>query len=145
MITRAQADQCFENGSMRSCYQTFFKMDTMQLDRRIGEAFEEASNETPFESVLSVRSFLSKIERHLNIRKDDIVKQQRVMFLLLKRHFHICDQAEILSCPNRDTKGVCDHTSIPTMDHSELHRKKRTLTSVEEETLSSFTKNPDVS
>ena len=129
MITRAQADQCFENGSMHSCYEAFFKMDTMELDRRIGEAFVEASNETPFESVLSVKSFLSMIERLLDIRKDDIVKQQRVMFLLLKRHFHICDQAEILSCPNRDTKGVCDHTSTPTKDHSEPLRKKRKLAS----------------
>merc|ERR1712126_207233 len=129
VITRDQADQCFENGNIRSCYETFFKMVTMELDRRIREAFVEASNETPFEGVVSVESCLSRIERRLEIRKDDKVKQQRVKFLLLKRHFHICDQADILSCPNRDTNGICDHTRTPPKDHSEPHRKKRKPTS----------------
>ena len=43
---------------MSSCYETFFKMDTMELDKRIGEAFSEASQEVPFESVTSVKLFL---------------------------------------------------------------------------------------
>ena len=113
-------------------------MDTMELDKRIGEAFSEASQEVPFESVTSVKLFLLAMERHLDWKKDDIVKQQRAMFLLLKRHFHICDQPDILSCANSDCKGICDS--------SDPHRKKRKLTSTEEEThLSRFKMNPDVS
>ena len=144
VITRAQADQCFENENMSSCYETFFKMDTMELDRRIWEVFAKAS-QVPFFSVAYVKSFLSWMGRELDIGEDDIVKQQRVMFLLLKRHFHICAQPDILSCPNRDLRGICDHTSTQASDNSEPHRKKRKLTSMEEETLSKFAKNPDVS
>ena len=145
MITKAEADQCFENENMRSCYEIFFKMDTMELDRRIWEAWAEASQVVPIFNVAHVRSFLCRMGSQLDIGKDDIVKQQRVKFLLLKRHFHICDQPDILSCPNRDIKGICDHTDSQPRDNSEPHRKKRKLTSMEEETLSKFTKNPDVS
>ena len=145
MITRAQADHCFGNESMHSCYEIFFRMDTLELDRRIGDAFADASHEVPLENVASVKSFLRVMERVLDLKKDDIVKQQRVMFLLLKRHFHICDQPNILSCPNRDIRGICDLIDIQPKDSCEPNRKKRKLTSVEEETLSMFTKNPDVS
>ena len=137
-ITRDQANLCFGNETMSSCYETFFNMDTMELDKRIGEAFSEASQEVPFESVTSVKLFLLAMERHLDWKKDDIVKQQRAMFLLLKRHFHICDKPDILSCANSDCKGICDS--------SDPHRKKRKLTSTEEKThLSRFKMNPDVS
>ena len=145
MITRAQAEHCFGNESMRSCHEIFFKMDTLELDRRIGDAFTDASREVPFESVASVKSFLRAMERRLDLKKDDIVKQQRVIFLLLKRHFHICDKPDILSCPNRDIRGICDHIDTQPNDNCEPQKKKRKLTSVEEETLSRFTQNPDVS
>ena len=124
-------------------------MDTMELDRRIWEAWAEASQVVPcvpfVSAALDVNSFLSWMGRELDIGKDDIVKQQRVMFLLLKRHFHICDQPNILSCPNRDIRGICDLIDIQPKDSCEPNRKKRKLTSVEEETLSRFTQNPNVS
>ena len=96
--------------SMASCYEVFFKMDTMELDRRIYETFTEVSRKIPFESLVSVNSFLSMMSEQLNLKKDDIVKQQRVTFLLLKRYFHICDQpdGDLLTCPNRNMNGVCD-------------------------------------
>ena len=140
----SQANLCFDTLSMASCYEVFFKMDTMELDRRICETFTEVSRKIPFESLVSVNSFLSMMAEQLNLRKDDIVKQQRVIFLLLKRYFHICDQpaGDILTCPNRDVKGVCDSKQRRLCESSD---RKRKLSSPEMETLSKFTKTPDVS
>ena len=130
--------------SMASCYEVFFKMDTMELDRRICETFTEVSRKIPFESLGSVNSFLSMMSEQLNLKKDDIVKQQRVIFLLLKRYFHICDQpdGDILTCPNRNVNGVCDSKQRRFCESA--YRKKK-LSNPEMETLSKFTKTPDVS
>ena len=130
--------------SMASCYEVFFKMDTMELDRRICETFTEVSRKIPFESLVSVNSFLSMMFEQLNLKKDDIVKQQRVIFLLLKRYFHICDQpdGDILTCPNRNVNGVCDSKQRRFREYAD---RKRKLSSPEMETLSKFTETPDVS
>ena len=132
----SQANLCFDTMSMASCYEVFFKMDTMELDREICETFTEVSQKIPFESLVSVNSFLSMMSKQLNLRKDDIVKQQRVIFLLLKRYFHICDQpGDILTCPNRNVNGVCDSKQ---RRHCESADRKRKLSIPEMETLSKF-------